>query len=33
MNLARKNIVVTGAASGIGEALARHFVKLKANVF
>ncbi len=33
MNLAKKNIVITGAASGIGEALASHFVKLKANVF
>ena len=33
MELLNKNIVITGAANGIGEALARHFLKLKANVF
>ena len=33
MELLNKNIVITGAASGIGEALARHFLRLKANVF
>ena len=33
MELLNKNIVITGAGGGIGEALARHFLRLKANVF
>ena len=33
MNLSKKNIVITGASGGIGEALSRSFIKRKANVF
>ena len=28
-----KSVIVTGAARGIGQALARHFVEAKATVF
>ena len=32
MDLRNKNIIVTGGASGLGEALALEFLKMDANV-